>query len=156
MSSPRVSAVQKFIDAFGKLDKETIISNITPNFTYTFAPSTVSISPLLNPEAFSRHLDNIQALLKAYPITVKTIIDCGDVENKVVLWATGDAQFKDELMDDGLSKEEWQYKGEYIVVFTIAESGKLEEIFEFMDSKAAEKFRPLMQRAGMNLQKLTK
>jgi hypothetical protein len=52
-----------------------------------------------------------------------TTIDCGDAENKVVFWATGEGQFKDELMDDGLSKDEWQYTGAYMIICTFGEGG---------------------------------
>jgi hypothetical protein len=73
----------------------------------------------------------------------------------VVFWTTGRAHFKDELMDDGLTKDEWQYTGEYMTVFTFGESGKVEALFEFVDSKALEKLTPLIHRARKNLQQLT-
>jgi ketosteroid isomerase-like protein len=107
----------------------------------------------MNLEAWSGFLDNTRTILKDYPVTPKTIIDCGDAENKVVVWATGEAQIKEELRDDGLSKEEWKFTGEYIIVFSWAEGGKLRAILEFTDSKGVEKFGSLMHRAGMNLQK---
>jgi ketosteroid isomerase-like protein len=154
MSSLRVATGKKFLDALGKLDKDTLLSMVTPNFTYSLAPSSIPLPPPMNAEAWGGFLEHTRATLKAYTITIKTTIDCGDAENKVVFWTTGEAQFKDELMDDGLSKDEWQYTGEYMTVFTFGEGGKIEALFEFMDSKGFEKVSPLMQRARKNLQQL--
>lgn len=153
MASPRVAATRKFVEAFGKMEKDTLLSMLTPTFTYTYAPSSVPLPPPMNSEGWSGFLDNMRAVMEGYPLTIKTIIDCGGAENKTVVWATGEAQIKEELMDDGLSKEEWKYTGEYMIVFSWAEGGKLGAVFEFTDSKGVEKFLPLMQRAGTNLQK---
>ena len=154
MSSSRVVTGRKFLEALGKLDKDTLLSMITPTFTYTLAPSSIPLPPPMNAEAYGRFVEQTRTTVRAYTVTIKTTIDCGDAENKVVFWTTGEAQFKDELMDDGLSKDEWQYTGEYMTVFTFDEGGKVEALFEFVDSKGFEKIFPLMQRAQKNLQQL--
>jgi ketosteroid isomerase-like protein len=154
MSSSRVTAGQKFLDALGKLDKDTLVSMITPNFIYTLAPNSIPLPPPMNAEAYVRFLEQTRTTLRAYTITIKTTIDCGDAENKVVFWTTGKAHFKDELMDDGISEHEWQYTGQYMTVFTFGEDGKVEALFEFIDSKGFEKISPLIQRARKNLQQL--
>jgi ketosteroid isomerase-like protein len=154
MSSLRVTKAQKFLEALGKLDKDTLLSMISPNFTYTIAPSSIPLPPPMNAESYGKFLEQTGTTRRAYTITVKTTIDCGDAENKVVFWTTGKAHFKDELMDDGLSEDEWQHTGEYMTVFTFGEHGKVEALFEFIDSKGTEKFYPLMQRARKNLQQL--
>jgi ketosteroid isomerase-like protein len=155
MSSSRVATGQKFLDALSKLDKNMLLSMITPNFTYTLAPSSIPLPSAMNAEAYGQFLDQTRTTLRAYDITIKTTIDCGDAENKVVFWTTGKAHFKDELMDDGLSEDEWQYTGEYMTVFTFSDGGKVEALFEFIDSKGFEKVSPLIQRARKNLQQLT-
>jgi ketosteroid isomerase-like protein len=154
MTSSRVATGQKFLEALGKLDKATLLSMITPNFTYSLAPSSIPLPPKMNAEAWGGFLDQTRATIKAYTITIKTTIDCGDAENKVVFWTTGEAHFKDELMDDGLPEDEWRYTGEYMTVFTFGEGGKIEALFEFVDSKGFEKITPLMRRARKNLQQL--
>jgi ketosteroid isomerase-like protein len=106
MSSSRVTTGKKFLDALGKFDKDTLLSMLTPNFTYTVAPSSVPLPTPMNAETWAGFLEYMRATLKAYTITIKTTIDCGDAENKVVFWLTGESHFKDELMDDGLSKDE--------------------------------------------------
>lgn len=153
MSSSRVATGKKFLDALGKLDKDALLSMVTPNFTYSLAPSSIPL-PQMNVEAWSGFIEQTRATIRAYTITIKTTIDCGDAENKVVFWTTGKAHFKEELMDDGLSRDEWQYTGEYMTVFTFDKAGKIEALFEFVDSKGLEKVTPLIQRARKNLQQL--
>jgi len=153
MSSLRADTVNKFVEAFSKLDQETLQTLVSPSFTYSFAPSSAGLPPPMDYDTWATRMGNVCALLKAYPITVKTMIDCGDVENKVVIHATGQAQFKDEVMDDGMSKEEWANDGEYIVIFTMNADVKLDAVLEFADSKTVDRFVELMQRAGENLQK---
>jgi hypothetical protein len=153
MSSPRVATVNKFVEAFGNLDQEALHALASPSFTYTFAPSSAALPPPMDYDTWAIRMGRVRALLKAYPITVKTVIDCGDAENKVVIHATGQAQFKDELMDDGIPKEDWVNNGEYIVIFTMNADAKLDAVLEFADSKSVDRFVGLMQRAGGNLQK---
>jgi hypothetical protein len=153
MSSLRAATVHKFVEAFGKLDLNAIKALASPTFTYTFAPSSAALPPPMDYETWAASMGKICSLLQAYPITVKTLIDCGDAEKKVVIHATGQAQFKDAVMDDGAPREEWVNEGEYIVIFTMGEGGLLDAVFEFADSKSVDRFVGLMQRAGGNLQK---
>jgi len=55
-------------------------------------------------------------------------------------------------MDEGLSKGEWVYEGEYVFMFWMDESGeRIERTVEFLDSKGTEEvLRPLMVRARGN------
>src|ERR1700759_663972 len=107
MSSPRVAAVTKFIDSFNAMDMEVIRPLIGPGFIYTFGPSSATLPPPMDFDSWANQMTSVRPLLKAYPVTIKTLIDCGDAENKVVVHATGQAQFKDEVMDDSMPKEEW-------------------------------------------------
>ncbi|KAF2422171.1 hypothetical protein EJ08DRAFT_737947 [Tothia fuscella] len=151
MSSSRAATVHKFIEAFSKLEFDTISSLVSPKFKYTFAPVSAFLPPPMTLPTWSTHMSKLRPLLEAYPITIRTLIDCGDSENKVVIHATGQAQFKDAVMDDRLSEEGWVHVGEYVVVFTMGEEGLLDGVFEFADSKGVERFVELMKRAGGNL-----
>jgi hypothetical protein len=153
MSSIRVATANKFVKAIGELDLDAARALVSPSFTCTFAPSSASLPPPVDFDTYAARMGSLRALLKAYPITVTTMIDCGDAENKVVIHATGQAQFKDEVMDDGMPKEEWVNNGEYIVIFTMNADAKVDAIFEFTDSKSVDRFVGLMKRAGGNLQK---
>jgi hypothetical protein len=153
MSSARVATANKFIEAFGKLELDAIHDLVSPSFIYTFAPSSATVPPPMDFKTWVGRMGSLKPLLKAYPVTATSTIDCGDAENKVVIHASGQAQFKDEVMDDGIPKEEWVNKGEYIVIFTLNAEGKLDAVLEFTDSKSVDRFVELMQRAIGNLKK---
>lgn len=72
--------------------------------------------------------------------------------NRVVVWATSEAKFREEVMD-GNDEEDWVYKGEYVFIFSMDESGKIERVVEFLDSKVAEKVMRLTGRAKENLER---
>lgn len=151
MTSIGTTTAEAFAKNFGNLDKDALLGMLSPTFVYTFAPGSIPLPPM-NSEAWSAHLDMIRSVMKAYPINIETLVDGGD---KVAMYVTGQAGFKDELMDDGLSREEWTFKGEFMIILTIANSGKLDGIFEFMDSKGMEKLFTLVGRASKNLQDMT-
>jgi ketosteroid isomerase-like protein len=153
MASRRAATVNKFVEAFGTLDLDALHALVSPDFIYTFAPSSAPLPPPMDFETWVTRMGGVCALLKAYPITVTTLIDCGDAENKVVIHATAQAQFKDEVKDDGMTKEEWVNNGEYIVIFTMNADAKLDAVLEFTDSKAVDRFVGLMQKAGGNMRK---
>jgi hypothetical protein len=78
-------------------------------------------------------------------------------QNKVIVWATSQPIFHDELKDEGLTEEEWTYKGEYMFILSMNESGdKVERVVEFVDSKGSERFLGLIQRARTNKDKRDK
>lgn len=72
--------------------------------------------------------------------------------NRIVVWATSEAKFREEVMD-GNDEEDWVYKGEYVFIFSMDESGKIERVVEFLDSKVAEKVMRLTGRAKENLER---
>ena len=65
-------------------------------------------------------------------------------QRRVIVWATGQPTFRDELKDDGLYEKEWVCRGEYIFIFTLDGSEeKTERIVELLDSKVAVQKRTL-------------
>ena len=75
-------------------------------------------------------------------------------ERQVVVWATAVPTFRDEVMDPGVSAEEWKYQGEYIFILDFDESAeKVKRVVEFLDSKGTERLRESMKRATSNLGK---
>lgn len=73
------------------------------------------------------------------------------------MWATSVANFRDEVKDDGISDEEWGYRGEYIFVLSLDESReRVQDVLEFVDSLGTERLRGLMRRARGNLERIKK
>ncbi|KAE8450082.1 hypothetical protein EG329_006863 [Mollisiaceae sp. DMI_Dod_QoI] len=152
MSSTRRSTALAFISAFEYLDIPTHMSLRTPTCTQIFAPSSIHQPPPLTNSDFSVHLSKLKSIISHFPVWPKEIIE-DERENRVVIWATSEATFKDEVRDEGLSEAEWGYKGEYVFMLTLDESGeRIEKVVEFLDSKAAERARGLVRRALGNLE----
>lgn len=152
MTSPRVATAKTFMEHFSKCDKAALLSMITPDFKYTFAPSTVPFPPK-NGDEWSEHLDMFVPMLESYPLDYKLVIDCGAEENKVVLMVEGEPQFKAAAKDDELPADGWKWKGDFLLIFTLVGEGKVQAITEFVDTKGMDSLIVLMQRAGGNLQK---
>jgi len=152
MSSPRRTTALAFISAFEHLDIPTHMSLRTPTCTQIFAPSSIAQPPPLSNSEFSTHLSKLKSIISHFPVWPKEIIE-DERENRVAIWATSEATFKDEVRDEGLSEEEWGYRGEYVFMLSMDESGeKIERVVEFLDSKAAERVRELVKRALGNLE----
>lgn len=152
MSSPRLQTVQAYITAISNFDTPTLTPLLTPTFTYTLAPSTIPVASPMPLATFTSFLAQTHSLIKHYTPAIKTTIDCGDAENKAVVWLTSEAHFRAEGMDDEVSADEWRYVGEYMIVFSFEASGRIAGVLEFVDSKGVEKVMGLMQRAQKNLQ----
>lgn len=104
-------------------------------------------------DAFAEHIKGLRDVLLKFPAIPKQIW-VNEAGREVTMWCTGEATFRDEVKDDGLSEQEWVYRGEYIFIFEMDESGeKIESVLGFLDSKETEKSRGLMHRARKNLAK---
>lgn len=152
MSSTRLQTAKAYISAISTFDTPTLTTLLTPTFTYTLTPSTIPVPSPMPLATFTTFLTQTHAIIASYTPTIKTAIDCGDAENKAVVWLTSEAHFRDEGVDDGLSAEEWRYVGEYMIVFSFDEGAKIGGVLEFVDSKGVEKVMRLMQRAQKNMQ----
>ncbi|CZR64184.1 uncharacterized protein PAC_14081 [Phialocephala subalpina] len=150
MSSTRRGTALAFLAAFENLDIDAHISLRAPTCSNIFTPS--SQPPPLNNSGFAAHLSRLRAVIERFPVWPKEIME-DEKQNRVVIWATGEAHFKEEVRDGGLTQEEWLYKGEYMFIISLDGSGeKIERVVEFLDSKAADKGRSLVRRATGNLQ----
>jgi ketosteroid isomerase-like protein len=105
---------------------------------------------------FTAHMATLRQVLKSFPVTPIEIHE-NPTKNQVVVWATAEATFHDNVKDDGLSEEEWKFSGEYMFVLDFEEGGeKLVRVLEFLDSLRTEKLRGLIGRAKGNLERSNK
>lgn len=75
----------------------------------------------------------------------------------VIVWATGQPQFREELKDyEEFPEDQWNYTGEFIFMLTMNDSGeKITKVNGFIDSKGTDlKLWPLARRALTNLEKV--
>ena len=125
MTSTRCQTALRFISAFETLSVETFRSLLTPNY--------------------------IKEVLESFPVRAEAISE-DQQRNQVIISATSETRFRDDAKDAGIPDDEWAYKGEYVFIFSMDESGeKIERVLEFVDSKkTVDTLRPLMLRARGN------
>ncbi|EXJ82326.1 hypothetical protein A1O3_06139 [Capronia epimyces CBS 606.96] len=154
-ASPRLETARTFIAGFANLSADALVSTRTADCTHLFAPA--SLGALTTPKdnaTFAAHLAGLRDVLAGFPVTAKEMIE-SDIQNTVTVWATSNALFRDELKDDGLPADEWAYRGEYIFLLTMDDTGRrIRRIVEFLDSKATDRLLLLMARARENRRKL--
>ena len=154
MTSPRIETAKSLLEGFADLSEHRLVSTRSEDCTHAFAPSSLNMGPPRDNATFAAHLATLREVLSGFPVTPQEIFDSAN-ENTVTVWATGDAIFHEELKDDGLSAEEWKYRGEYIFIFQMDSTGRrVQRIVEFLDSKATEHLRELMVRARGNRERL--
>ncbi|KUJ09299.1 uncharacterized protein LY89DRAFT_690345 [Mollisia scopiformis] len=154
MSSKRRETALAFLAAFETLDADAHLSLRTQNCLNIFRPAAQP-APLANPE-FGAHINRLKTVIERFPVWPKEVME-DEKQNRVIIWAEGELVIKKEFRDEGLSEQQWIYRGEYMFVCSMDESGeKMERVVEFLDSKAAEQGRSLIRRARANLERLEK
>lgn len=152
MSSRRYDTAMAFHGDFATLDVATMLSRRTDNCIHTFLPESIA-PPAKDNVAFGEHISRLRDIMQKFPVTAKEVMEDG-AKNMVIVHATSQAHFHEEFKDDGISSEEWVYRGEYIFMLTMNESGdKIKKVVEFVDSKGTERLLGLMKRARSNMQK---
>ncbi|KAL8943095.1 MAG: hypothetical protein Q9216_001295 [Gyalolechia sp. 2 TL-2023] len=152
MDSIRIQTARIFLEGFADLSGN--LSVRSEDCTHVFAPASLNPPSPKDNATFAAHLAGLQEVMAGFPVTPKEIIDSAN-ENTVTVWATSEAKFHEELKDDGLSADEWGYRGEYIFVLTMDASGqRVQRIVEFLDSKGTERMWGLVARAKGNRQRL--
>jgi len=108
-------------------------------------PASLNFPSSMTNAEWAAHLDSLKDVLSEFPVTATEIFKSG---NQIVIHAMSEAIFREEVKDEGAK---WEYRGEYVFVLFFEEGGKIERIFEFLDSKLVEEVRVLMGRAKKNL-----
>jgi hypothetical protein len=154
MASTRVKTVLKFLGAFETLDLEAFASVQSPSYRQTLAPASISPPPPIDGATVLANKAALKDLVTGFPVIPKEVME-DPRQNRVIVWATGSALWRDEVKDDGIAAEEWVWTGEYMLIFDMDAAGeKIEHLLEFVDSKATVKLPSLMQRARANKAKL--
>ncbi|OJJ07228.1 hypothetical protein ASPVEDRAFT_46577 [Aspergillus versicolor CBS 583.65] len=154
MSSKRLLTVQKFISYFATLDQTILESILADNYYHQFAPASINPPGPFDRAGFLAHTSGLNRIMTGFPVFAKEYIE-SDSGNQVVVWATSKTQFREEVRDDGIPREEWEYAGEYVFMFTMDESGeKVVRCIEFLDGGATPRLLELAKRARGNLEKI--
>ncbi|KAL2848438.1 hypothetical protein BJY01DRAFT_160172 [Aspergillus pseudoustus] len=155
MASTRLRTAEKYISHFATLDKALLESLLADSYRHEFAPISLNAPGPFTKTGFMAHGAGLADIMNGFPVTAKEHFEC-EASNSVVVWATSEAHFREELMDPGISREEWEYRGEYVFMFTMDEGGeKIVRTVEFLDSASTkERLLGLMARARANLEKV--
>ena len=154
MTSKLHQTAKQFLDQFGTLDVQALESILADNYYHEFAPASINPPGPFDRPGFLNHHGTIRDIMIGFPVAAKEYI-VSEASRQVTVWATAETVFRDEAKDGEVSEEEWRFKGEYVFMFTMDESGeKITRTIEFLDSKAtADKLMGLMKRARENKQK---
>jgi hypothetical protein len=149
MTSARYSTALKYLEASNVLDLSAIMSLRSATCTHIFAPGE---RPPVDNTTYEAGLHRFKDIIFGFPVTVKEVME-DEKLNRIIFWASGGVRWNPAAKDPGLSEEEWNFKGEYMIVLSMDETGeKIERVLEFVDSKATEYLRTLMARAWVNIQ----
>lgn len=153
MASKRLETAEKFIGQFETLDSAMLESVLAENHKHEFAPASLNPPGPFDKKGMIEHTGRLRNIMSGFPVTVKEIID-SESSKEVTIWASSRAHFRDEVKDDGVSEEEWAFKGEYVFMLFMDETGeKIVRTVEFLDSEATNRLRGLMHRAQANKEK---
>ncbi|KAI9745722.1 MAG: hypothetical protein M1818_001258 [Claussenomyces sp. TS43310] len=151
MESRRLETAKKFIDHFATLDTQILDTILSESYVHQFAPASLKPPGPFSKQGFIEHHGHLCNLMTGFPVTAKEYID-SESSNQVTVWATSQAAFRDDVKDEETSSTDWAYRGEYIFIFTMDQTGdKIIRTVEFLDSKeTADKLMNLMKRANDN------
>lgn len=151
MESKRLQTAKKYIGHFANLDIETLESVLAKDYVHQFAPASMSPPGPFDRQGKLDHINRLRNILAGFPVTAKEYIE-SESSNRVTVWATSQTVFHEHVKDDGIAAEEWNYRGEYIFIFTMDETGeRIIRTIEFLDSKhTVDKLLKLSERAREN------
>ncbi|KAL4919210.1 hypothetical protein BDW62DRAFT_200090 [Aspergillus aurantiobrunneus] len=156
MPSQRILTAQRFISYFASLDKSIFEPLLAEDYYHEFVPAALHLPGPFDRAGFLAHTSGLNKLMTGFSVFAKEYTE-SDTGNQVVVWATSKTQFREEVKDDGIAREEWEHGGEYVFMFTMDESGeKVVKTIEFLDSAATMKLLLLVKRARENLAKREK
>lgn len=151
MTSPQRQTALAFLETFQDLDVDANLALRAPDCVHQMAPASLG-NPAdgMNNDQFGAHCRGLKLILAHLPVAPKQVFHYPG-SNIVTIWATSEATFRPEVMDDEL---QWEYHGEYVFVFTLNQNGdRIQHIVEFLDSQKVAQVGVLLKRAKENLQK---
>lgn len=142
-----------WIDALGSLDLDRLRSLMSAKYQHAFAPGTLELAGATKDfDAMLAHAARAGAVMNSFRVFPRQVWPNPHLR-QVVVWADSKAEFKEEAKKGGDNGEGWDYAGEYIFVITVNEEGdKVENVLEFLDSKATERVLGMIARAFKNIQ----
>ncbi|KAJ9499943.1 hypothetical protein LTR99_008611 [Exophiala xenobiotica] len=145
------TTAERYISAFETLDSDLFRSLQSPRtYSHTFGPASASPPPPQDGAHFAQHIADLRGIMRGFPVYTQAMY-VNEAARQVVVHATSETWFRDEVKDTEMPESDWLYHGEYIFILDMDESGeKITKVFEFLDSKGTDALRQLMKRARAN------
>ncbi|KAF2475884.1 uncharacterized protein BDR25DRAFT_89219 [Lindgomyces ingoldianus] len=154
MSSALRETATRFISAFKDLSTEDHLALRTSDCLHIFAPASLNLPAPQSNDAFAEHLGRLRLIIEHFPVTAKEI-HVNEPCHQAVIWATGQPEFRSEVMGKDPIAESWKYTGEYVFILDLDDTClKIKRIVEFLDSKGTEKLLRMTAKARENLETL--
>jgi ketosteroid isomerase-like protein len=151
MDSTCTKTAKSFIAAYSILSVEDFLPLLADDYSHTFAPASLERLTAKNKSEFAVQMFSLRGFLSGFTVYIKELID-SESSNQVVVWATSETMFREEVKDTGIPDEEWKYQGEYVFMFTMDEGGeRITRLVEFLDSKGTDRMMGLVARARRNM-----
>jgi hypothetical protein len=149
MESKRLETAKKFIAYFTTLNIQHLDDVLAETYNHQFAPSSINPPGPFDKPGMLEYSSRLRNIMSGFPVVAKEYIES---DNGVTVWATSHAIFHDHVKDDGISAQQWEYEGEYVIILTMDATGeRIVRTIEFLDSKGtADKLMPLIKRANEN------
>lgn len=146
ISSTLRSTAQSYLTTLSTFDAQALRPLQSENYFHEFAPASTNYGTRTL-DQFATHITALKQVLHGFQPEVKNLW-VNESLKQVTIWGTAVVIWKDEKVKDN---KEWEYKGEYIFVLSMDESGKkVERVLEFLDSKDLERFGALIVKARVN------
>ncbi|CAI6236490.1 unnamed protein product [Periconia digitata] len=150
-SSPNLRAALSFLSIADTLDPAPLETLLSPSYTHTLAPSSLTGFGPWDKAGFMAHISFMGSVLEGFPVKV---VEAVESERSVWAWTRSQARWHAAAMDkDGEDTgKEWDFKGENLFMLWFDAQGKIERCVEMMDSlRSVNVFIPLLERATANV-----
>ena len=149
--SSRMRTAKAYLSTLATLDMTTLSGVLSDEYTLTICPATLSL-PAMDKDAYISRMSSLRAVLVGLPVTYLDIIE-SESSNSVWIHGTAVPEWKKEAKGDGEEVEgEWDFKGEYVFMLWMDESGeKVVRCVEMVDSLGMGKMGGLFAKAMANV-----
>jgi hypothetical protein len=148
--SARMRTARAFISSFATVDISVLKTILSKDFTETILPASIPV-PAMDQPGYIAHMSKLNTVVTGFPFTILDIVE-SESSNSVWLYGTAGPLWRDEAKGDGEVEGGWDFKGEYVFMLWMDESGeKLVRSMEMVDSKAVERMLGLYAKALANV-----